>query len=102
MAPRSLRNAHRQPLTPRPKPKPKTSVEVLTVTIGNRLKEVLEEKDISQAACAKRIAISRRQFSRLVAGGAPKIDLAYLLEAVLETPVHELFPRTFSTRRARP
>ena|SRR5581483_9763176 len=102
MTPRSLRHAHKRALTPKPKPKPKTQVEVLTVTIGNRLKEVLEEKNISQSACAKRIAISRRQFTRLVAGGAPKIDLAYLLEEVLETPVHELFPRSFSTRLARP
>src|SRR3978361_2241265 len=107
MPPRSLRASKKQKLTPnlkpKRKPKPKAHVEVLTVTIENRLKDVLAAKSVSQASCAQRIALSRRQFTRLVAGtAAPKLDLAYLLEEVLDTPIHELFPKTMSTRLARP
>ena len=77
-------------------------MEVLGIAIGNRVKDVLQARHISQAACAQRIALSARQLTRIITGDMPRLDVALLLAAALETPVHELFPATVTTHLIRP
>lgn len=88
--PRSLRK--------RP-PSDTRALEVVSVTVTNRIQELLEERNLSQAECAKRIRMSLGQFSRIVRGVVPRHDIAAALECVLKTPMKNIFKVSIKTRR---
>jgi transcriptional regulator with XRE-family HTH domain len=78
-----------------------TGVEVTAVAIKHDLIAILAARGLSRAECARRIRISSRQFERIVAGGVPKLDTAIALEAVLDTPLRDIFIAKVSIRSAR-
>lgn len=78
-----------------------TGVEVAAITVTNHLVSILAARGISRSECARRIKISPRQFDRIINGVVPKLDIAFMLEAVLDTPLRDMFIAKISTRPAR-
>ena len=71
------------------------------MSITNSIPALLAARELSREECARRINLSPKQLSRIIAGVSPKLDIVFALEAVLETPIQKIFHGDVQTRRVR-
>jgi transcriptional regulator with XRE-family HTH domain len=76
------------------------AIEIVKAALeGNRIKEVLSKRGISQEEAARRVGVSYRQFNRVVLRQSePSLLLALRMEAVLGEPIGQLFNVRLITR----
>jgi transcriptional regulator with XRE-family HTH domain len=76
------------------------AIEIVRASIrGNRIKEILEAKGLTQEELARRVGVSYRHINRVVLGATgTSLLVAKCIETVLETPLDLVFMFTIHTR----
>jgi transcriptional regulator with XRE-family HTH domain len=77
-----------------------TAIEIVRASIcGNRIKDILHAKGLTQEELARRVGVSYRHINRLVLGASgTSLLIAKCIETVLETSLDRLFMFTIDTR----
>ena len=80
-----------------------TAVEIIKARLtGNRIKAVLEEKNITQEDLSRRVGVSYRHINRLCLNRSePSLLLALRISVVLNEPLDKLFMWKIQTRGTR-